>query len=854
MNKLFKKAEAYIKKISDRNMFWYEDKDTNFVMLFEKPSQVKAIKAVLGSAKETKHIKNISLAGHVMRLKNFDEYDPTLKNKSWFEMVKDQDIPFIPDSYEMVVKEKATGKFKTDYEEIVLNARRAFNEADYIVLAVDPDNEGCALGMEVILECGVEDKVIGMIDMSKLDFFSLQESVKILDKIPYWNMSESGFARSEFDWAFGLNNTILASVLLGKGQTYHVGGVKSPVIRMVVDRMEHIKNFKPVKYWRFHGTAKHITSNTEFNYIVKVKQDDKEIKATQMALEKLEKELATIDKEDEKNKNKIDEIYGEMGKLRWKLNELVKEFESSERDIYSTKIRNKIEKSITQGMKFKVTRFEQKNNLTQNPPLAYSLTDLQAEAGSLHGFTPAKTLAIAQKLYEGQWQSYPRTDCRYYSSGEMSNIKKIIPNLLKLSSFNNVNIPTPYKVKTGVFNSAKVSAHTGLAPTAKEITDKTLSAESKIIFDMVATRYLIQFMEKFEYYKVEMGADVDAEVYLTTFQNVQTRKGWRELYNPANMYGFTFTEKQTLPNMAIGDEIEILTIEKDIMETKPKPMFTEFSLLKGMENISRIYPELEGLEKGIGTPATRASILESLFKSKYLIKKGSAIVASDKAITLTKLLPDSMTNPKLRADMEAKLMQIAEGTLTKAEYEIEFKEMVENQAKELYAIGAKNKIKVIDKATLPPSEAQLNLAKAISKELKIELPAEVIKLKDELTKWLKKHKTKMPELLTDKQYAFLKEYASDDEEIVEILKANDARTMTKEQKFKATKKIGEVMRSSAYQKARAAKSAATRRKNRETKMKAMGIEIPKVSIKRPTKKKDNVKAKPEKDVKKKESK
>jgi len=838
MNNLSKKAIEYLKQLNDLDIAWFEDKDRKFVMLFEKPSQVKAIKPVMGSTKDTKHIKNISLAGHTMRLKNFDEYNPKLKDKSWYKMVKDKDLPFIPDNYELVVKEKSTGKFKTDYQEMVLNAKRAFDEADWIVLGVDPDNEGCALGMEVIMECNAEDKVIGMVNMSKLDFHSLKEEVKTLDKIPFWNMAQSGFARGEFDWAFGLNNTILASVLLGGGQTYHVGGVKSPVIRMVVDRLNHIKNFKPVKYWRFGGLAKHKESGVEFNYIIKIKQDDTDIIKTQKNIDKLEKELESIDKDDEVNKDKVSSLYNELGKLRWKLNELVKEFESSERDIYSSKMRKKVENAIKIGMNFKVSNFTQKNNLTQNPPLAYSLTDLQSEAGNLHNFTPAKTLATAQKLYEGQWQSYPRTDNRYYASGEMSNIKKIIPNLLNLSSFKNVNIPTPFKVKTGVFNSAKVSAHTGLAPTAKEMTDKSLSGEQKIIFDMVATRYLIQFMDKFEYYKVEMDADIDDEIYLTTFQNIQTKKGWRELYNPANMYGFTYVEQQTLPTMKKGDNIEIITIEKESLETKPKPMFSEFSLLKGMENISRIYPELEGLEKGIGTPATRASILDSLFKSKYLIKKGRVIDASEKAITLTNLLPDEMTNPKLRADMEAKLNQIVDGSLTKKEYELEFKKMVEEQAKKLYEIGEKNNIEIIDKATLPPSEAQLKFAKTMEKELNIKIPKEALELKDELTKWLKKHEKKMPNLLSDKQVAFLTEYGQDDEEIVAILDANAKREMTKEQKFKASKWLGTYMRTSEYQKKRAAKAAATRKRNREAKMKAMGIETPTVSIKRPRKKKE----------------
>jgi DNA topoisomerase-3 len=832
--KLSQKSLKYLSGLQASGKHWFEDTDSKFVCLFEKPSQVKAIKPVMGTASETKHIKNISLAGHTMRLKNFEEYDPSLQGKSWFKMVKDKDLPFIPDDFEMVVKEKSTGKFKTDYEDMVNSARRAFKDADYIVLCTDPDNEGCALGMEVIYECGAEDKVIGMINMSKLDFFSLSEEVKHLDKIPFWEMAEAGFARGEFDWAFGLNNTILASVLLGGGQTYHIGGVKSPVMRMVYDRIKHIETFKPVKYWQFHGTAKHAKTNTEFNYIVKVKQDDKEIINTQDKLDSLEMKLNGLDKENPDHADDISATYAEISKTRFKLNELVKEFESNERDIFSVAKRKQIEQAIKAGMKFKVSNFEKKTGLTQNPP---SLTDLQAEAGSLHNYTPAKTLQLAQKLYEGQWQSYPRTDNRYYASGEMANIKKIIPNLLGLTSFANVNIPTPYKAKTGVFNSAKVTAHTGLAPTTKEIKDKSISGDEKVIYDMVATRYLIQFMEKFEYYQVKLDVDVDAEVYITTHQNIETKKGWRELYNPANMYGFTYVQKQTLPSMLIGDEIEIITIEKDSLETKPKPMFSDFTLLKGMENISRIYPELEGLEKGIGTPATRASILDQLFKSKYLIKKGKIIDLSPKGKRLIELLPNDMTSPQLRADMEAQLIDMVAGKLTRADYEVEFKELIELQTVQLYEIADKHEIETVDKATLPPSDAQVKFAKTMAKELKLDIPKEAFELKDEMTKWLKKHEKNMPNLLSDKQYAFLKEYGQDDEKIVAILEANDKKEMTKEQKFEAGKWLGSYMRTSEYQKKRAAKAAATRKSNRDAKMKAMGIETPTVSIKRPAKKK-----------------
>ena len=813
----------------DKSKHWYDYENYKFLLICEKPSQIKALKPILPKGK---HIKIISLAGHIMRLKNIDEYDTSLKNKSWYNLVIDKNIPYLPAKYENTVKEKSTGKFKTDYEDMYLNIKRAAKDTDFIISCADPDNEGCSLMFQPVEHAGYSNKILGQINMSKLDFFSLQNEINFFDKIPYYEMAQAGIARSEYDWTFGINNTILASVLLGEGQTQNVGGVKSPVIRMVVDRMKHIEKFKPVKYWQFKGTAKHLKTNTEFNYIVKVKQNDAEIIETQDTIDMLEMKLNALDKENVEHAADISAIYSEISKLRWKLNESIKQFESAERDIFSSKIRKQIEDAIKSGMKFKVSKFENKKGLFQNPPLAYSLTDLQAEAGNNYNFTPAKTLQIAQKLYEGQWQSYPRTDNRYYASGEMANIKKIIPNLLSLSSFKNVNIPVPYKVKTGVFNSAKVTAHTGLAPTTKEIKDNSLSGDDKLIFDMVATRYLIQFMDKFEYYQVKLDADVDADVYITTHQNIEVVKGWRELYNPSNMYGFSYVQKQTLPNMLMGDEIEIISIEKDSLETKPLPMFTEFSLLKGMENISRIYPELEGLEQGIGTPATRASILEQLFKAKYLIKKGKIVEASNKAKKLIGLLPDDMTSPKLRSDMEYKLNEIVAGNFTRYDYEKEFKALITLQTQQLYDISSKHKIEVIDKATLPPSEAQIKFAKQMAKELKLSIPEEAFELKDEMTKWLKKNEKNMPNLLSDKQYAFLSEYGRHIAEVVEILKANDEKNMTKEQKFKAGKYLGEIMRSSAYQKARAKKAADTRKSNRESKMKAMGIVTPEVSIKK----------------------
>jgi len=807
----------YLEELEKQGKYWFEDKTKKFVCLFEKPSQIKAINAVF-PAKETKHIKNISLAGHTMRLKNIDEYDPSLKNMTWYQLVKQNKIPFIPDEFELVIKEKSTGKFKTDYEDMVLSAKRAFDQADYIVLMVDPDNEGCALGMEVIQYAGVEHKVIGMVNMSKLDYHSLKEEIKVLDKIPYELMAEAGFARSEFDWTFGINHTILASVLLGQGQTRYAGGVKLPILRMVKDRMDEIENFVPEKFWTIDGQVKHEPSGEIIDFKLKIKIDTKELNRLEKEIEELENQL------EKANDIEKEELYSKLGKLRWEKSQIENENKFKARRIFDKKLKSKLMKYIKENKNMSITDYSEKHNLTQNPPLAYSLTDLQAEAGSIHGLTPAKTLETAQKLYEKQIQSYPRTDNRYYSQGEMANIQKIIPNLLKLNKFQNVNIPTPYKVKTGVFNSAKVSAHTGLAPTSKDASGLKLTNEEQIIYEMVATRYLIQFMDKFEYTNTTAIIDIDDTAYLEISENIQTKRGWRELYDPKNLYGFSYNEKRKLPQINQGDKVTLVSIKDTADETKPPAPFTEFGLLKGMENISRIYKSLKGLEKGIGTPATRASILSDLFKTKSMIRKGKVITLPDSIYEYISILPDKMTSPELRADMESKLNLIVEGKLSKRDFEDEFAELVREQAKELYQIAKEKNIPMIDKDTLTPTENQIKFAKQIAKELKIEIPKEALKLKNEMTKWIKKYEPKIAIQLSEKQYNFIKNYGSHVPEMVEILKAHDEKKLTKKQKMEASKWLGAFMRTSEYHKARAAKAKETRKKNREAKLKALGVD------------------------------
>ena len=346
---------------------------------------------------------------------------------------------------------------------------------------------------------------------------------------------------------------------------------------------------------------------------------------------------------------------------------------------------------------------------------------------------------------------------------------------------------------------------------------KSLSPNEEKIYNAVATRYLIQFMDEFLYDSISFEIDLKDKIKLKNSENIEVQKGWRNLYDPSNLFGFTYKIQRDIPDMKEGDEVQIASIDISEDYTTPPKRFKEYQILKTMENISLYYDDVK-LEKGIGTPATRAAILSELFKNKYLINKKGEIYPSEKTINLIEMLPDDMSSPKLRADMEAKLNLIIEQKLSKKEYQKEVSELIKKQYKEIKEISQKLNKKVIDKDEAKPSEKQLEFAKKISVELGIEIPEETLKYKTKLTKWIKTNEKKRKINLSDKQRNFA-EYYCEDKDILAILEADKNGVLTKDQMNKFRKWIKEYMQTSEYRKKRAKKAAETRKKNNEKKAK-----------------------------------
>ena len=718
---------------------WYNDPKHTYLIITEKPSQVKALKSVLP---KSKRIIVKPLAGHIFELQELEKYKKEFEKLSWYQLAKSNLIPFIPDEFKRVLKNDDY------YIKVYNNIKKGAEKADYIIIATDPDNEGAAIAKEIIEDLNLQDKVIGMINMNRLDPGSLKKEIDILNSIPYEKMAEAGYARSEFDWSFGINHTILASVLLGNGSTYHVGGVKSPLIKIIVERENEIEKFVPKKYWEIEGKVK-TKDGKIFNFKVKVKRESEKIK-------KYEKEIKNI-------KNRISKIEDELelNRLKSKLKKYERllfrermQFEKEKKRVYEEEI-DKIKSVLKKGMKVKVKEYNYEQDLLEKAPLPYSLTDLQTESK----FTPSKTLKIAQDLYEKTFQSYPRTDCRYFSSKEYFISKNIINNLLtNITIFKSKKLKLNDKPHNNIFDDSKVTAHTAIGPTQNVPKLTILPKDHQTIYKMVATRYLIQFMDPVKYNRcsIVMKNDEldDIEFYSTELMIID--KGWRELYDYNG--GNSYVKEISIPNLSEGDELEIVEIKFKEKKTTSPNRFTLNTLLKTMENIGYLYPELDGLDKGIGTPATRAKILDDLLKNGYFEKKENYLIPTDKAKDIYEKLPDSILDPKLRADLEYKINQIVYNKITREEFYNQMKEIIRNQSNDIIEKAKKLGLDYVDRDSLPATDKQIKFAKEIAEKLGIDYPKDLEKSKSAMSKWIRVNSKKMTYKLSEKQVNFIKKY------------------------------------------------------------------------------------------------
>ena len=354
--------------------------------------------------------------------------------------------------------------------------------------------------------------------------------------------------------------------------------------------------------------------------------------------------------------------------LTWhdRLSNDIKTFSKDKADEILLKVKNK---------QAKIIDVEKKAKKSFAPQL-YDLTELQRDANKAFGYSAKETLQIMQKLYEQhKVLTYPRTDSRYLSSDIVDTLKERInacgvgpykPLAFKL-------LQKPIKANGSFVNDSKVSDHHAIIPTEETVFLNKFTDKERKIYDLVVKRFLAVLYPAFEYEQTTIKADIAGEMFVAKGKRV-IASGWKEVYE--NRFddedGVDEVKDQLLPSVAVGDLLTISTVLGTSGETKPPARFNEATLLSAMENPAKFMAgESKDLIKtigetgGLGTVATRADIIEKLFNTFLIEKKGKEIFITSKGKQLLELVPEELKSPALTAEWEQKLELIAKGKLPK---------------------------------------------------------------------------------------------------------------------------------------------------------------------------------------------
>ncbi|MDL2282803.1 topoisomerase C-terminal repeat-containing protein, partial [Parabacteroides sp. OttesenSCG-928-G06] len=421
----------------------------------------------------------------------------------------------------------------------------------------------------------------------------------------YDNLYLSAKARSEADYVVGINASQALSITAGSG-VWSLGRVQTPTLAMICSRYLENKDFTPQTYFRLKvHTAK---DATDFAVLSADKFDTRII---------VEQTAGTVN------------ATGELT----------------------------------------VTSVERKE-ARQEPPLLYDLTALQKDANKRHGFSADKTLTIAQGLYESKFISYPRTGSRYISADVMEEIPHLVATLRSHPKFGKYIDSRPdTSLNTRPVNDAKVTDHHALIIT--EDPAKGLSEEQQLIYDMIAGRMLEAFGECC----IKENTTVSLEaggVHFSAKGSIMLHPGWREVFG-ANREETTDEDLTVLPDLTEGDRLIIRDMEIQEKQTKPKPLHTEATLLSAMETAGKNVENEEEREAmkegGIGTPATRATIIETLFSREYIVREKKALVPTNKGLTVYLAVRDKkIADVAMTGQWEAALSKIGTGEMDAATF------------------------------------------------------------------------------------------------------------------------------------------------------------------------------------------
>lgn len=579
----------------------------SILVICEKPSQARDIARNLKAhQREEGYLSGNNYQvtwciGHLLELAPVDYYQPNIK--PW----RIEKLPVIPEKWEMVVSQRTKKQFTI--------IKRLLKQTKHVIIATDADREGEVIAREILALCGYQGKV-ERLWLSALDDNSIQKALK---QIKLGTDTEklyiAGLGRQRADWLMGMNMTMAMSSLYGIHGMLSVGRVQTPTLKLVVDRDYSIENFKSQNY--FILKALFVTQKQE--------------------------EVWTI----------------------WQPSENI--LDENGHCLAKSTVENIAAKVEGEPGEVQTFKEEQKK---QSAPLCFSLSSLQKKASALFGYSAKQVLELVQSLYEvHKAVTYPRTDSGYLPQEQWTEAFKILDALVKADNkLKAVTDVCDIHFKSPAWNDKKVTAHHAIIPTANlQVDINKMSKAEFSIYDLIRRQYLAQFLGDYEYLQRQLEILCVGEKFTATCR-IPIKPGWKQVFKETGSVGDDESDENIiLPILNKGQTVENQKILIESKQTKPPARFTEGTLIDAMKTVGKFVVD-ENLRKilkdsnGIGTEATRANILEILFKRGYLQRQGKQVISTEKGRTLINLVPDTIKNPVLTAQWEQQLDQIAQGS------------------------------------------------------------------------------------------------------------------------------------------------------------------------------------------------
>ena len=571
------------------------------VIIAEKPSVARSIAAIVGAT--VKKDGYMEGGGYAVTWAFGHLVGLAMPEAYGFTGFRRENLPILPKEFTLIPRQVREGKeYKADSGALkqLKIIKGLFDRADEIIVATDAGREG-ELIFRFIYNYVECRTSFRRLWISSLTDRAIREGMQALRPgSDYDNLYLSARARSQADWIVGINASQALSISAGSG-AWSLGRVQTPTLAMICSRYLENKDFIPQTYFRLKVHTG--TDATAFAVLSADKYDSRGVADQTAAIVKAAGEL-----------------------------------------------------SVTSVVKKEVR---------QEPPLLYDLTTLQKDANKRHGFSADKTLTIAQGLYESKFISYPRTGSRYISVDVMEEIPHLIATLRAHPKFGGyIDARPDTRPGTRPVNDAKVTDHHALIIT--EDPARGLSEDQQLVYDMIAGRMLEAFGEGCV--KENTAVTLKAGgVHFVAKGSIMLHPGWRNVLG-ADREETTDEDLTVLPDLTEGDKPAVRDVEVQERQTKPKPLHTEATLLSAMESAGR---EIENEEEreamkdaGIGTPATRAAIIETLFSREYIVREKKTLVPTNKGLTVYLAVHDKkIADVAMTGQWEAALAKIGTGDM-----------------------------------------------------------------------------------------------------------------------------------------------------------------------------------------------